>query len=94
MKILKHYLDKKRANRVNSIDYDEAKENLKGHVTIVLYISFGLNCFQKCILILNISYMLGLSWFIILELWEDLYIKKDFKEFDPANPTKKNEFAL
>lgn len=74
MKVLKNYLDKKRADRVNSQDYDEAKENFKDHVTIVLYLSFGLHCFQKCILILNISYMLGLSWFIILELWADLYI--------------------
>jgi len=74
MKELKNYLDKKRADRVNSQDYDEAKENFKCHVAIVLYLSFFINCFQKCILILNISYMLGLSWFIILELWADLYI--------------------
>ena len=94
MKVLKHYLDKKRADRVNSPDYDEAKENYKGHVNFVLYISFGLNCFQKCILILNISYVLGLTWFIILELWADLIIKKDFREFDLANPTRKSDFAL
>ena len=38
--------------------------------------------------------MLGLSWFVILELWADLYSEKDFREFDPANPTKKSDFAL
>lgn len=93
MKTLKHYLDKKRAESVNSLGHDEGIVNFQDHVTVVLIISFGLHCFEKCLLILNLSYVLGLSWFIILELVEDLYLRKNFKDFDPADPTKKSDFA-
>ena len=46
----------------------------------ILFIQFTLEAFELVVLILNTSYILGLLWYTMCEVVEDLWLSTDFKD--------------
>ena len=48
----------------------------------LLLISYFLKTFKQVVIILNVSYFLGILWWILCEIEEDFIIGLDFSELD------------
>ena len=49
----------------------------------LLLISYFLKTFKQIVIILNVSYFLGILWWILCQIEEDILLGKDFSEMDP-----------
>ena len=58
----------------------------KNNVESLMFISYALKTFQLTIVILNISYILGMIWYIILEFVQDFVYDIDYRDLE--DPTK------
>jgi hypothetical protein len=61
------------------------KEVNNNKIETILLISYSLKIFKLIIIILNLSYIVGMSWLIICEFNEDFILDVQYKDIeDPA----------
>jgi hypothetical protein len=79
---MRHLVQKCKEDEYFANNRDESLNN----IVKILFISYGLKTIHLTLIILNISYVLGLIWIIICEAIEDFYLKVDFREENEAFP--------
>ena len=58
----------------------------KNNVEKLLFISYALKTLQQTIIIANISYIMGMLWYILIELIQDFVYDVDYRDHeDPAS---------
>lgn len=64
----------------NDPEFANCRDASLNNIEEVLFISYGLKTIYLTIVILNISYVLGMIWIIVCEFIEDFYLDTDFKD--------------
>ena len=64
----------------NDPEFANCRDESLNNIEEVLFISYGLKTIYLTIVILNISYVLGMIWIIVCEFIEDFYLDTDFRD--------------
>ena len=61
--------------------FAESKDLANNMIEETLIISYFLRMFELAVMILNTSYLVGLSWIVLCEFIEDIILNEDFTKW-------------
>jgi hypothetical protein len=96
MKIIKDSFDGYLEKRcLEDPKFANDREGSNNNIETILFISYGLKTLQLTIVILNISYILGMIWIIMCQAVEDFYYDTNYRlEGTEENEALKDQFII
>jgi hypothetical protein len=95
MKMIKEHLNLALEKKcLEDEEFANNREESKNNVETILFISYGLKTLQLTVVILNISYVLGMLWIIMCQYIEDFVLDTDFRSTEADLEKHKDQFIV